>query len=155
MKKKPQKPDATHLTLEERKIIEAGIGNGATKADIGRTIRKDATTIAKEIRKHRRLAPRNTYGRPVLCEFRKTCPTKPCLKPCKTFQEPRCNRRDRSPGACNGCPRRAKCQMDKYDYNAAIADETYRKELVDCREGINLTVDERERYGRAFAPLLT
>ena len=55
MKKKPQKPDATHLTLDRRKIIEAGIGNGATKADIGRTIGKDATTVAKEIRKHRQL----------------------------------------------------------------------------------------------------
>jgi IS30 family transposase len=154
MKKKPQKSDATHLTLDERKIIETGIGNGATKADIGRTIRKDATTVAKEIRKHRRFMPRNTYGRPVLCEFRKTCPNKPCLKPCETYQEPRCNRRDRSPGACNGCPKRAKCPMDKYDYNAAAADETYRKELVACREGINLTTDERDRYGKVLAPLL-
>lgn len=154
MKKKAKKPEVTHLTLEERKIIEIGIGNGATKADIGRTIRKDATTVAKEIRKHRRLVPRNTYGRPVLCEFRKSCPTKPCHKQCEAYQEPRCNRRDRSPGACNGCPKRAKCPMDKYDYNAAAADEAYRKELVACREGINLTADERECYGKALAPLL-
>ena len=154
MKRKPQKPDATHLTLEERKIIEVAIGNGATKADIGRTIRKDATTVAKEIRKHRRFVPRNTFGRPILCEFRKTCPTKPCLKPCQTFQDPRCNRRDRSPGACNGCPKRAKCPMDKYDYNALAADEAYRKELVACREGISLTAEERERYGKTLAPLL-
>ena len=154
MKKKQQRPDATHLTLDERKIIEAGVGNGATKADIGRTIRKDATTVAKEIRKHRQLIPRNTYGRPVLCEFRKTCPTKPCLKRCEAYQDPRCSRRDRSPGACNGCPKRTKCPMDKYDYNAAAADKAYRKELVACREGINLTVDERERYGKQLAPLL-
>jgi IS30 family transposase len=44
--------------------------------------------------------------------------------------------------------------MDKYEYNAVAADEAYRKELIACREGINLTSDERERYGKILAPLL-
>ena len=57
--KRKQKHNGTHLTLNERKIIQAGIENGSTKADIARTIGKDATTVAKEIRKHRELKPRN------------------------------------------------------------------------------------------------
>jgi IS30 family transposase len=60
--KRKQRHDGTHLTLEERKIIQAGIENDSTKADIARTIGKDATTVAKEIRKHRKLKSRNTYN---------------------------------------------------------------------------------------------
>ena len=44
MKQKPH--DCTHLTKEERKIIQAGIENGSTKAAIARTIGKDPTTVA-------------------------------------------------------------------------------------------------------------
>ena len=97
--KKQQRPDNSHLTLEERKIIQAGIENGSTKAAIGRTIGKDETTVAKEIRKHRQLRPRNTYGRPVLCGRERDCTKKPCRKKCELFEEPKCARRDRSPGA--------------------------------------------------------
>ena len=51
--KRKQTHDSTHLTLDERKVIQTGIENNSTKADIARTIGKDATTVAKEIRKHR------------------------------------------------------------------------------------------------------
>jgi len=147
-------PDATHLTLENRKVIEAGITNGSDKASIARTIGKDATTVAKEIRKHRILVPRNTFNRPVLCEYRQNCPNKPCTKKCQNYMEPRCNRRDRSPGACNGCKNSKTCIYDRYTYNAAKADEAYRKELADSRAGISLTQQERELFGKTIAPLL-
>ena len=152
MKRKP-KHDGTHLTLEERKIIQAGIENGSTKADIARTIGKDATTIAKEIRKHRQFKPRNTYNRPVLCARQKIC-RKGCAKKCEHFEEPVCKRRDKSPGACNKCETIGKCKMDKYFYHAVPADEKYRLGLVDCREGLNITPEERDRIAAIIAPLL-
>src|SRR5690554_2003498 len=68
----------SHLTLEHRKIIQAGIENNSTKASIARTIGKDETTVAKEIRKHRKLRSRNTFNRPILCAKQKTCKRKPC-----------------------------------------------------------------------------
>jgi len=153
MKRKP-KHDGTHLTLNERKIIQAGIENGATKADIARTIGKDATTVAKEIRKHRELKPRNTFNRPVLCAKIKICPTKSCVKKCERFEEPKCSRRDKSPGACNKCRESQKCKMDKYYYNAESAEKAYRHELSDCREGVNLTTKERDAICEIIAPLL-
>ena len=142
--KRKQTHDNSHLTLEERRIIQAGIENDATKASIGRTIGKDETTVAKEIRKHRYLKPRNTYGRPVLCALERSCTNKPCLKPCALFEDPKCTRRDRSPGACNNCPKKA-CRMDKFYYDATKADNAYRMELVSSREGINLEPQERDR----------
>lgn len=152
--KRKQIHDNTHLTLEERKIIQAGIENNSTKASIARTIGKDATTIAKEIRKHRTLKPRNAFNRPVLCAKGSTCPKKPCIRKCELYEEPKCNRRDKSPGACNKCNEYNKCRFDKYVYNAEYADKEYRNDLVDYRQGINLTTKERDSIAQIIAPLL-
>ncbi len=59
--------DNKHLTLDERKIIQAGIENRSNKVDIARTIGKDPTTVAKEIRKHRTFKPRNQFIYPSIC----------------------------------------------------------------------------------------
>ena len=146
--------DSTHLTLEERKIIQAGIENGSTKAAIAQTIGKDPTTIAKEIRNHRILKPRNAYNRPVVCERMKTCPVKPCIKKCNSYVEPICKRRDKSPGACNKCEKSPHCFLDKYHYNAETAHKEYKLELTDSREGINLTASDCEKIAQIIAPLL-
>ncbi len=152
--KRKQIHDSTHLTLEERKIIQAGIENNSTKASIARTIGKDATTIAKEIRKHRTLKPRNTFNRPVLCAKLSTCPKKPCVRKCELYEEPKCNRRDKSPGACNKCNEWNKCHFDRYIYDAEYADKDYHTDLVDYRQGINLTTKERDSIAQIIAPLL-
>lgn len=152
--KRKQEHDGTHLTLEERKVIQAGIEAGSSKADIARTIGKDATTIAKEIKKHRELRPRNTFNNPVSCAKMKVCTQKPCVKKCELHEEPKCSRRDKSPGACNKCRDGQKCRIDKYFYNAINADKKYRQDLVDFREGINLTTKERDAIGEIIAPLL-
>jgi len=152
--KRIQKHDGTHLTIDERKIIQAGIENNSTKADIARTIGKDATTVAKEIRKHREFRPRNTFNRPVICAKMKTCTKKPCVKKCEKHEEPVCNRRDKSPGACNKCPDMKNCHLDRYFYNAVEADKEYHTDLVDYREGINLTTKERDAIAEIIAPQL-
>jgi IS30 family transposase len=152
--KRKVKHDGTHLTLNERKIIQAGIENGSTKADIARTIGKDATTIAKEIRRHRIIKPRNTYNRPVICAKQKTCPQKPCKRKCEAHEEPVCNRRDKSPGACNKCEDASRCKLDRYFYTADLAQEEYQRGLIESREGLNLTEKERIRIGTIIAPLL-
>ena len=142
-----------HLTLEERKVIQAAIEAGKSKAEMGRMLDKDPCGISREIKRHREFKSRNTYNRPVLCENRRSCKVK-CVRKCANFKEPVCKRRDSTPGACNGCEKRAKCPLDKYFYNAARADATYRTVLVDCREGINLNPEERDLIGTTIAPLL-
>lgn len=62
--------------------------------------------------------------------------------------------RDKSPGACNKCPKTVSCHLDKYFYNATKANQEYLKDLVDSRVGINLTVSERKQIGQIMAPLL-
>lgn len=144
--------DNKHLTLDERKIIQTGIENRCKKVDIARTIGKDATTIAKEIRSHRELKPRNLFNYPTLCIHLKECGK--CYHKCKRYEEPICKKRDRSPGACNKCPNIPRCHLDKYFYYAEHANEEYKKDLVEFREGINLTTQEAKELASILKPLL-
>ena len=144
--------DNKHLSLNDRKIIETGIINRSNKVDIARTIGKDPTTIAKEIRKHRVLKKRNTFNRNSICIHLSECGR--CTIKCDKYEEPKCNQRDRSPGACNGCPRISSCFLDKYFYYAKTANKEYREDLVDFRQGINLTTLERKELASILKPLL-
>lgn len=141
-----------HLSLDERKIIQTGIENRSRKVDIARTIGKDPSTVAKEIKKHRKLSPRNTFNYAVPCIHIKQC--RGCKGKCFRFEEQTCSFRDRSPGACNKCPNMQKCHLDKYFYYANRANEEYLYTLVDSREGINLTTSERNEIANIIVPLL-
>ena len=132
--------DNKHLTLDERKIIQIGIENRSNKVDIAKTIGKDPTTVAKEIKKHRTFKPRNQFIYPSICIHRQECGG--CKKRCPRYEEIKCNKRDRSPGACNKCPKMATCHLDKYFYYATTADKDYKSDLVDFRQGINMTTLE-------------
>lgn len=142
-----------HLTHEERKIIEAGIRNGATKTAIGKTIGKEKSTVGKEIKLHRNIKFRSSLPRQCAnyahCEHKRRC-----TADCKEFVEFSCTRRDRSPGACNGCSNYSHCRFDKYYYNADEAQREYESTLSDSREGVNLTTDEAKAIGAVVKPLL-
>ena len=144
--------DNKHLSLNDRKIIEQGIENRCNKVDIARTLGKDPTTIAKEIRLHREFKPRNTFNYPNICINIKKCGG--CKFKCKDYQEQTCKLRDRSPGACNKCPKMTSCHLDKYFYNAEKANKEYRRDLVDFRQGINLTTKEAKELANILKPLL-
>lgn len=144
--------DNKHLTLDERKIIQTGIENRSNKVDIARTIGKDPTTVAKEIRKHRTFKPRNQFIYPSICIHRQECGG--CKKQCSKYEEIKCNKRDKSPCACNKCPKIATCHLDKYFYYATTANEEYKKDLVDFREGINMTTLDVKELASILKPLL-
>lgn len=141
------------LTLDERRIIEAGIRNGSTKTAIADTVGKDKSTIGKEIRLHRTLSHKCSL--PVECTGYKRCTHgRHCTPGCPDFHPFTCTRRDRSPGACNGCSSYSHCRFDKYTYDAAAADREYRTTLVDSRVGVNLTTTEAKELAAVIAPLL-
>lgn len=147
--------DSTHLTIDERQTIQTGIGNGSTKKSIAETIGKDTTTVAKEIRKHREKRARNSFNYATDCANVKKC-RKQCVEKCERYEPFTCKRRDRTPGACNGCELLAqnKCHWDKYIYDAKRAQREYEEELREARAGINMTTLERREIGETIAPLL-
>ena len=142
-----------HLTLEERRIIERGIEHGATKTAIAETLGKDNSTIGKEIKGHRTISFKCKL--PLECANYKRCKYgRECFAECEDYKEFKCTRRDRSPGACNGCSNYRSCRFTKYRYDANDANHAYRMELVESREGVNLTTSEAKKLSDTIAPLL-
>lgn len=141
-----------HLTVQERIIIEKGIENGSTKAAIALTIGKDKSTVGKEIKKHRELVHKSSYK--INCANMKNCSHNHVCVNCADFKPFTCNRRDRSPGACNGCSKYTHCRYDKYRYKADFSHKKYREDLVDSRTGINMSYEECKAMADIIIPLI-
>jgi IS30 family transposase len=143
----------SHLTLQERRIILTGIMNGSTKTAIAQTIGKDKSTIGKEIKLHRTLT--HKCKMPLECNNYRKCPfSRQCTADCPEYIPFRCSRRDRTPGACNGCSNWSHCRFDKYQYCPEDAQMDYRSTLIDSREGVNLTSQEAKAMADIIKPLL-
>lgn len=156
--KKPVDPNrGKHLTEADRMAIQVGIQTGSRISAIAREIHKDPTTVSKEIHLRRIKTKPCTYGIDCInyrrCTERKKNPMV-CCKRCPSYVPFCCSRRDRSPGACNGCSRINACHYDKYQYRAAEAHSQYRETLVSCREGLNLTEEEGKKLSAVIAPLI-
>ena len=143
----------SHLTLEERRIILVGITNGSTKTAIARTIGKDNSTVGKEIKLHRTLS--HKCKMPLECSAYKKCRFgRQCTADCPEYTPFHCTRRDRSPGACNGCSNWSYCRFDKYTYSPEDAQHEYKITLADSRQGVNLTSSEAKAMADIIAPHL-
>ena len=141
------------LTLDERRIIENGIRSDATKTAIAQTIGKDNSTVGKEIKLHRYQSYKCSM--PLECSAYKRCKHgRECIPQCPDFVPFKCGRRDRSPGACNGCTHFSSCRFDKFLYEAGRADREYRTALVDSRQGVNLTTAQAKEMAAIIQPLL-
>lgn len=143
----------THLTLEERRIILTGIEHGSTKTAIAQTLGKEKSTIGKEIKQHRVLAVKCSL--PLECAAYRHCKFgRNCTPDCPKYEPFHCSRRDRSPGACNGCSKWNSCRFNKFKYNPEKAQMDYEQRLVDSRQGVNLTTTEAKAMADIIGPLL-
>lgn len=165
-----------HLTLEDRIYIENELNKGTSFKDIAKFLCKDPTTISKEVKAHRlsdwyhkgafynaknfcihryHCKKTNACGKIVLCGVKcASCPT--CNQICKDFEKERCNRLDKAPYVCNGCPKKINhCTIaHKYTYNARFSNRKYREKLSDSRAEINLTKHELHKKDRIVSPLI-
>lgn len=143
----------SHLSYEERVIIETGIRNGSTKAAIASTLGKDKSTIGKEIKLHRFCSLKCSL--PLECANYRHCKLgRNCKPSCSGFLLFKCSRRDRSPGACNGCAKASSCHFSHYKYDPHMADLQYRNTLSSSREGINMTEEDLIKIGTLIQPLI-
>ena len=142
----------SHLTLDNRKKIQEGIEQELSRTEITKSINKDISTVAKEIKNRKKLKPRNPFNNPITCTKFKQCGR--CHDKCSEYEEIKCTRRDRKVGACNLCPDISKCRLDKYFYYAKQAHESYQYTLRDSREGVNLNTKEMLKIVDIIRPLL-
>ena len=147
---------AKHLTLSDRIIIETGLTNKSTKKSIADTLGMDKSTICKEVKKHSyeetyvrygRQNPSGTYD----CVHIAECGYNSfCTQICANQERISCKLRDIKYGVCNGCDKKTSCKLTKLFYSAKKADEEYRYDLSDSRQGVNLTTLE----AKALADIL-
>lgn len=143
-----------HLTLKDRQLIEKGIVHGDTKKDIAARLGRDRSSISKEISRHLKILPATEKHE---CTTYKWCRGKKHHQGCEgcpSFQPFICTRRDRSPGACNGCPNLHYCRHERRLYEAGRAHQEYQTALVQNRQGLNLTSEEFEQQKGIIVPLL-
>ena len=160
-----------HMTLSDRIYIEQALSNHDSFKDIAAVLKKDPSTISKEIRKHRRPKDGSHYHLKnncallsscnrsricdgklcnYLCKRSKTCD---CTKHCPDFFPYLCPKLKKPPYGCNGCSNHA-CRHDKFFYRAKDADTSYEQTKHECRQGINLTPEERAALDELVAPLI-
>ena len=142
-----------HLTYGNRCTIEEMITKRKRKGEIANELDKSASTIAREIEKHKLLKPHNSFNNNNFnCKYFEDC--KICTEKCRLFTPITCIDRDRNIGACNGCSKIKSCKLDKYLYKAEIAQKNYEYTLKDSRQGVNLTTSELIDIAHIVCPLI-
>lgn len=161
------------MTKEMRERIEKGIREGESLKEIANAIDKDPTTISKEVIKHRNRVETNSKNTIVSsfctkclnfqkCDIVHICKTQRCSKKCKScnslnptlicslYIETKCKRLSRFPYVCNGCNKRLKCRLQKFEYIPVSAQRGYEKILHESRQGLNLTGEEFKLIDETF-----
>ena len=113
----------THLTLDNRIDIQQMLRDGFNFKMIANSLKKDPSTISKEVRKH-------------IFVKESTCTVKD--KHGKEIKEI-CIKLTKPPYVCNACKKRTYCHMEKHLYDGKYAQNEYEKLLKESREGIPLT----------------
>ena len=104
-----------HLTLSQRIEIERNLNGGKSLRQIANIIGKPHTTISREIQT-RRVSQKGNYFNSL---------------------NMKCDKTEKAPFICNGCPNKNKCRKNKFFYFAEDANNDYKKILVESREGID------------------
>ena len=167
---------AKFLNYEERLDIEKGLKEHLAFAEIGRMLKRDRTTISKEIRNYAEEKREGSSSYPHnTCKFRKSCkkrgvcgskscqfPIPPlckqctfsCNRYCGQYEEELCISRLQMPYVCNGCGELKKCTLTKTLYNASEAQRKAWDKICGSRSGILQTEGEVEKLNEILVPLV-
>lgn len=144
---------SSRLTFQQRCKIEEMVNKRHRKFEIANELDKSPSTIAREIKRHRKLKPNTSFNdNNYNCKFFVNC--KVCTGKCNIFQPISCSERDRTIGACNNCSKLRSCKLDKYFYIADSAQKDYEYTLVDSRLGVNLTRNQLVEIANIICPLI-
>lgn len=164
-----------HLTLSDRIYIETSLERGLTFKEMAIFLKKDPTTISKEIRKHFTERKKDKALVRTECIHKYSCTlTRVCVNPrncnssntcatcrlaicgryCDKYVPVQCESHTKPPYVCNGCPNFRTCQFDKKYYRAQYAHDRYLERLSLSRRGINLTPEELNEINSIVSPLI-
>lgn len=172
------KSNQKHLTLSDRIYIEQELLQKTAFYKIANTLKKDSTTISKEVKLNYRLYPSDwrddckkcshyvecdltrdemrcaLYRESYICKLHcKKCRHKPTER-CPYFKPFVCERIGKPPYVCNCCVDRDRCPFTQKIYEAKFAQRQYEKRLVESRRGLNLTPEELIELNELISPLV-
>lgn len=160
-----------HLSWEDRNYIEDALNANYPLGAIAQHLRKDPTTISKEIKRNRFVSTRTKQPQILSCANRKDCNLKNicsdtcnnlckkcatvnCYRSCPSYTPNSCSRIERFPHVCNGCEKKMGCRLQKNMYKALVADANYRETLKSSRVGINMVPEELDKLDALISPLI-
>jgi len=159
--------------MNDRIRIEGMLNNGCSFAEIGRAVGKDRSTISREVQNHCIEKKQGVFNRRFNdCELRSDCPRFEecdrercarktcsncrhwCGRSCPSYRQEVCGHLLAVPYVCNACRKRSNCTLTKVYYEACSAEEQYRKELSESRQGISITEREAKDIQTLILPLV-
>ena len=170
--------DQKHLTLSDRTYIQQELLQKSTFSFIANTLKKDPTTIAKEVKRNFKSIPVKTNRSCITCIHYADCDLlsretscshydkkycsfycKKCYhynptRECSYYVPFKCNIISKPPYVCNYCSDQKSCPLTKKIYDASYAQRQYEKTLVKSRQGINMTPEELQELNEMISRLM-
>ncbi len=154
----------THLTSNDRSIIQQKLVERESFKSIARELGKDSTTIFKEVKNHIQFRKTGCYGKPYndclnrmgcsaqhLCGNRQCrryycfCNSHSCASLCPGYQVVICPRLAKPPYVCNGCEKRKSCTLEKRIYSAGHAHKEYEEIRSEARRVVRMGKRKRKK----------
>ena len=159
-----------HMSLADRFIIEAGLNRGYSFKQIADTLKRSASTIAREVKSHRVFLDSVSMARND-CIYRATCKATnlceeaclgrcaycrehDCRSRCDKYESVKCTALDRAPYVCNSCQKRSGCKRSHAYYTSQRANSMYEIMLSEARSGIRTTPEKLHEIDELLRPLL-
>lgn len=120
-----------HLTFKDRCTIQEFLTLDCTFTEISKRIKKDRTTISKEVKNHRFI---KSHGDKNATNF--------------------CNILTKPPYVCNACKIKRDCKQTQFLYDAAIAHNEYKRTLSLQRANLQITKSQIASINETIAPLM-
>lgn len=165
---------SNYITYEDRMEIENLLHNGKSFGAIAKSLKKDRSTISREIKKYS-ITEKSGYGvngynaciHKPNCTKMHVCSNK-CIKQsikyckacnqcndnCPDFEEQVCAMRFKPPYVCNSCQEKSKCTLEKTIYSAMKAQTLAEKHISESRKGILTNEQELNRLNTFVTPLI-
>lgn len=163
-----------HLTLSDRAIIEKYIALDMSFSYIAKQLHRSATTISREVKKHRCFINEGRYTindcisyrtclRRNLCDTEskytcsrrcKVCSEYSCHDFCPEYVSVYCNLLDKPPYVCTCCPDEKTCRRVHAYYTAHRAHAEYVRERSKSRRGVRTSPERLLELNDLLMPLI-
>ena len=108
------KGEYSHLSNEQRNLIEHLLNKGYSFSDIGKALNLDRTTISKEVR--RNYSVKVIKNSKQHCINQNNCGIAFCNYDKQCYKGKECDKLSRPPYVCNSCTKKVGCRLTKHFY---------------------------------------